>query len=257
MTRIICDTMIWYELSKNRLATPDPDRYKLVCTYLSLMELAFTPNNFRDLGEVQDVVKKIFECEPEIILTYPLNYALTLIDTDFKPEYKIEDDIVLGFLQVLLNHPKEGLVDNKFKQQLTDITSKRKTNSSDWADFLNGFHKPSKEVKRIIKNIYTEKDYKIQFRNRFLFQLGHGTGKSYSLDMINWRDFEFYEKVNERYDRNLDISGMKADMNDDNDLKNMIYVQPDDKYWTLEKRWLSIIKEIKLDNYLYAQPDIV
>ncbi|MBL0281926.1 MAG: hypothetical protein IPQ11_16530 [Bacteroidetes bacterium] len=50
------------------------------------------------------------------------------------------------------------------------------------------------------------------------------------------------------------LTRMKADRNDENDLQNMIYVQPGDLYWTLEKRWLSIIREIKLDKYLYQEP---
>lgn len=68
MTRIICDTMIWYELSKNRLEIPNPEEYTLVCTYLSLTELAFTPNNFKNLGEVQKAIRKILSVEPELIL---------------------------------------------------------------------------------------------------------------------------------------------------------------------------------------------
>jgi hypothetical protein len=44
---------------------------------------------------------------------------------------------------------------------------------------------------------------------------------------------------------------MKVDINDDNDLKNMIYVQPTNLYWTLEKRWLTIVKEAKFEKYLY------
>ena len=46
---------------------------------------------------------------------------------------------------------------------------------------------------------------------------------------------------------------MKADINDKNDLKNIIYVQPTYLYWTLEKRWLTIAKEIRLEKYLYLQ----
>lgn len=135
MTRIICDTMIWYNLSNGKLKNPDPNRYTLVCTYLSLMELAFSPNNFKKLNEVQDTVKMILSLEPEFILTYPFGHARTLIDKNFKPEFNIEEDLVFGFLRVLLNHPKEGLLENKFKEQLSDITATRKENSNDWVTF--------------------------------------------------------------------------------------------------------------------------
>lgn len=71
---------------------------------------------------------------------------------------------------------------------------------------------------------------------------------------VNWEKFELHEKVGARYMRNMYLTRMKADRNDENDLQNMIYVQPGDLYWTLEKRWLSIIREIKLDKYLYQEP---
>lgn len=44
----------------------------------------------------------------------------------------------------------------------------------------------------------------------------------------------------------------KTNPSDENDFKNMIYVQPTDLDWTLEKRWLAIAKEIKLEKYLYT-----
>lgn len=250
MTRIICDTMIWYELSKNNLQIPDPEKYTLVCTYLSLMELAFTPNNFSKLGEVQDAVKKILSIEPELIMHYPIVHARTLIDKDFKPEYIIEEDLVMAFLRVLLNHPKDGLINNKFKSQLAEVSSIRKENSTDWANFLNEL-KPSKEVVVAFKKHHENESDKEYVRNYFLLQLNQLSDKVYSKNSINWGYFELYENVGARYKRSMLLSKMKADRNDENDLKNMIYVQPSDKYWTIETRWNSIIKEINFDRYLY------
>ncbi len=153
MTRIVCDTMIWYELSKNNLLIPNPAEYKLVCTYLSLMELAFTPNNFRNLEEVQKVIQKILDCQPEIIVNSPLVHAETLINSDFKEEFNIEQDLIFGFLKVLLNQPKQGVSDGSFLEQLTAIISIRKANNKEWADFINTLHTPTKLLKRRYKSI--------------------------------------------------------------------------------------------------------
>jgi hypothetical protein len=246
--------MIWYELSKNRLHVPNPEKYTLVCTYLSLMELAFTPNNFKNLEEVQNVIRKILSVEPELIMQSPVSYARGLIDSDFKVEYKVEEDLVMGFLRVLLNHPKDGL-NNEFRNQLNSITSIRTKNNDDWANFQNELYKPSKEMSHILKKYSTAESYQKYFKSKFAFLVNQYSPRRYSKDQIDWDKFELYEKVSERYLRNMDISKLKADRNDENDLKNMIYVQPEDKYWTLEKRWLSMIKEIKLDEYLYTQPN--
>lgn len=251
MTRIVCDTMIWYNLSKGSLKVPDPEKYTLVCTYLTLMELAFTLNNFKKLSEVQATIRQILKSEPELILTYPFDHARTLIDKSYNHSFNIEEDLVFAFLRVLSNHPKDGLVDNSFKEQLADITKKRKENSSDWADFLNELNKPSKEISWVFKKYSSEKWDKSKFQGWFLLQINQLSDKTYSAETINWCNFEFYESMYRRYHRNLLVSKMKADINDDNDLKNLIYVQPDTLYWTLEKRWLTIAKEAKIDKYLY------
>ena len=54
--------------------------------------------------------------------------------------------------------------------------------------------------------------------------------KKYSAGQVNWEKFELHEKVGARYMRNMYLTRMKADRNDENDLQNMIYVQPGDLY---------------------------
>ena len=237
MQRIICDTMIWYYLSQDKVKIPDPDKYILVCTYLSLTELAFSQNNFNKLREVQQVIKSIFNIRPEIILSYPIDHALELIDTEYQFEHKIEEDLVLGFLKVILNHPGEGLIDNEFKEQLLFIVNKRKVNYEDWANFLNDLHEGVKEIGHIVKKFHNDDSDKSNFRGWFVRQLNESSfEKKYSAGQVNWEKFELHEKVGARYMRNMYLTRMKADRNDENDLQNMIYVQPGDLYWTLEKR---------------------
>lgn len=251
MTRIICDTMIWYYLSNGKLKIPDREKYTLVCTYLTLTELAFSPNNFKKLNEVQDATKKILDLKPELILLHPFGYARTLIDKNYKPEFNVEEDLVFAFLRVLLSHPKEGLLDNKFKGQLLEVVNKRKENSGDWSDFLNELNQPTKEISWVFKKYRSDEWEKSKFQGWFVLQLNRLCDPIYSTDVIDWNNFELYENVYRRYHRNLLVSKMKADINDNNDLENMIYVQPTDLYWTLEKRWLTIAKEAKVEKYLY------
>lgn len=253
MTRIVCDTMIWYYLSKGEVKIPDPKKYILVCTYLTLTELAFTPNNFKKLEQVQDAVRQILNSEPKLKLLHPFDHARTLVDKNLQPEFDIESDLVFGFLRVLINHSKDGLINNKFKDQLLDISTKRKENGGDWATFLNNLNEPSKEISRVLKKYHSEEWQTLKFKEWFVFQLNQLNDTFYTSDIINWNDFEFYEGVYKRYHRNLLISKMKADINDDNDLKNMIYVQPTNLYWTSEKRWKTIAKEANLEKYLYLE----
>jgi hypothetical protein len=245
--------MIWYELSKGKLRIPDPSKYTLVCTYLTLMELAFSPNNFNKLNEVQNAIRQILDCEPELILLDPYKYARTLFDETYNPDFNIEDDLVFAFLRGIINHPTEGLIENEFKRQLSDIIKIRKENSADWSNFLNRLYGTTKETSRIFKKYRLDTQDQFKHQNSLILELNEIFGTSYSNDNIDWAFLSFYEKIYTRYRRNLIVSQMKADINDENDLKNMIYVHPTDLYWTLEKRWLAIAKEMKLEEYLYLE----
>lgn len=245
--------MIWYGLSKGDLKLPDPKKYTLVCTYLTLMELAFSQNNFKKLVEVQAAIGQIFKgsVEPELILLYPYDHANSLLDQNFKREFDVEEDLIFGFLRCILNQPLNDLVDNDFKKQLANISDKRMQNNAVWASFLNNLEELSNDIPSRIKKRLKEEWTKTNFRKWFVLQLNYLSEIHYSPDKIDWNNFEFYEQMYSRYKRKLFITKMKTDMNDENDLKNMIYVQPGDLYWTLENRWLNIAKEIKMDNYLY------
>lgn len=251
MTRIICDTMIWYGLSKNQLQVPDPTKYTLVCTYLSLMELAFSPNNLTKLSEVQDTIRVILKLKPEIILQYPWDHALSLIHENFDKEIEIESNLTLSFLRILLNHPKEGLIPNSFKEKLQEISSIRKKNNGEWADFLNDLNNLDNEVKRALIKYTDRKSHLLDFKKWIIHNLNKREFDAYSIESIPWEQFEFYASIGASYMRNMMFSRMKADGNDENDMINMIYVQPGDKYWTLERRWLNLSKEANMTRYIY------
>lgn len=243
--------MIWYELSKNRIQIPDPNQYILVCTYLSLMELAFSPNNLKNLSEVQEAIRLILKVKPEIIMANPWDHAKFLIDDDFQHEHEIESNITLAFLRILLNHPKEGLIPNSFKHHLENISTIRKKNMAEWAEFINKLYQNDAELRTAFKK-YSQKDSDLlYFKKWFLYRLNVFEEDKFSFDKMPWKLFEFYTSIGAYYMRTMKLSRMKADGNDENDLRNMIYVQPGDKYWTLEKKWLTFAREAKMSHYLY------
>ncbi|HQS35839.1 MAG: hypothetical protein B7Y11_12820 [Sphingobacteriia bacterium 24-36-13] len=157
----------------------------------------------------------------------------------------------MGFLRIILNQPGETLADGNFKNYLTDIAARRKENSIDWANFQNDLYKLPGVHKSILKKYEGSEMDLLESRKWLLLQLNQLNEKELDFSAIDWSGFELYENVHAKYIRNLQISNLRADRNDENDLKNMLYVQPREKYWTLEKRWLSIIREIKMEKYLF------
>jgi hypothetical protein len=243
--------MIWYELSKGKLQIPDENEYTLVCTHLSLMELAFTRNVYKNIQDVQKVIKCIMDIKPIFIMHIPDDYILTLIDEKYDFKYDLEDDLIMGFLKMINNYKEKELIEGEFKEHFDSIAERRKSSGKERTDYLNDFYKPFKEISYVFKKYPTTEIDKQFFRQKFIHEFNESNDTMYSENNFNWTNIEFYEKINIKYRRNLMITKMKAEPNDENDLRNMIYVLPNDKYWTLEKRWLAMAKEIKLTQYLF------
>jgi hypothetical protein len=252
MKDIICDTMIWYELGKGKLEIPDKNKFNLVCTYLSLTELAFSKNVFSKLELVQNALLKIVELQPTIINLHPYDYARSLIDKTYSPELEFENEITLKSLQNILNYSKNNLANNQFATIHREIIDRRETNHSKWSEYINNLNNHDNQFRRIMKRHPNEELFKTMFQDWFILQLNQSSEVKYSFDLINWTYFEFYEAMFKSYNRNLFLTKMKSDKNDEKDLNNMIYVQPNSLYWTLEKRLIKIAKEAKAESYLYT-----
>ena len=243
--------MIWYDLSKGRIPIPDPDKYSLICTHLSLTEIAFSPNNFHKLEDVQNTIKSVLHVNPYFIKLSPTEHARTIIDPEYDPQYDRDEDLMLAFLRILPNHPKEGLLNNDFKKQLAKISAIRKHNFNEQAEFLNKLYDAPIELKRVLKRYSKNRSYFEDSKRLLLHELNQFYEANYDLENVDWYQFEFYLAVHGHFMRTMDFSRMKADGNDHNDLRNMLYVQPENLYWTKERRWLTLAKEAGMSQYLY------
>jgi len=118
---------------------------------------------------------------------YPLDYAKALIDEQHGTKFSKEDDLVLEFIRVLLNHPKEGLLENNFKKQLKNISSTRKENYSDRAKFLNKLYGNTNEIGGVLKKYTDEESYIENYKKWLIWQLNQLEESIYSRDQIDWK----------------------------------------------------------------------
>lgn len=244
--------MIWYGLANKTLQKPDSNKYRLVCTHASLAELAFTPNILTNLPLVQKAITAIFENEPKLILQDPLQFFRNNND-DITPEpFKVEEDLIFRFLKMIYQcKDLDELRHYKDFKDLLSIVEIRKVNKMESVDFYNKLNGISKEIKGTLKRFFTKEINQSKFRKKFIFKLNQTSNRQYSSKDINWNFLEFYENMSMGHDRNMILSQQKQDENDEIDLGIMMYVMPTNKYWTLEKRWLQLCKQIKLEKYLY------
>jgi hypothetical protein len=252
MTDIICDTMIWYELGKKTIGKPDHMKYNLVCTYLTFVELAFTPNILKTLPEVRAAVQAIFDSKAKLILQFPIEDYRSYLSKEIPEPFDVESDVVFGFIRMIYNSKNlPHLRTNKNFNDLLWLIETRRTGKSDYSAFKNEVKAIEQDLRFVYKKYYNQQDNQKEFRQKFLFSLNNLSLKQYSEAEVDWVAISFYEKVFMSYLRKLRVSFQKHKANDEPDLDNMMYVRPGNKYWTLEKGWLQIFKEEKLQEYQY------
>ncbi len=257
MQEIICDTMIWYGLANKSLQRPDPKKFKLVCTYLTFLELALTSNILKSFSEVQSAIQAIIDNEPKLILQFPIeNYRSQLFKETIKP-FKPEDDLIFGFITMVFN--SENLEHLKSSPNFKDLLwaiEARRLGKADYSIFKNNLKSILQDAKMAYKKYYDKDLNREEFRKNFLYELNETQLIKIPATEVDWALIEFYEKVRMNYMRKYRVSFQKHKANDKPDLDNMLYVRPGQKYWTLEKTWLNIFKEEKLEEYVYQNKGI-
>jgi len=73
---------------------------------------------------------------------------------------------------------------------------------------------------------------------------------------FDWQQIELFEKVFGSFTMDLETNGLKMKQNDVYDLFQLVYVQPNDKFWTYDKRILRYINEIKMEKYLFGNNNV-
>lgn len=256
---IICDTNIWYaiacgKINLNSLAV----NHKLTATYVNLRELVASPNIVDKPLLIKKSIKAIEEYAYKIEYDAPLpficklsglskvsnNKGLELYDT-LKSFSSLSDSKILKKAKLLSyelskssTNAKKGVlnvtdfVNNELLEAIKTTVKKQKRKKQHWkAD-------NSKELKQLIQNwVYRDSGYSIT-------------------ENFDWNKIELLLGIMQRYFKELEISGRKIKPNDWLDLFNMAYVQPSDKYWTLENSWNRYIEEAELLKYKYEPSKI-
>lgn len=258
--KIICDTNIWYGVGNGSINLNDYTFESIYATYVNVDELARTPNILVDLESVRNAIRSAMTvAKYKTIMDNPWIYLIKMDN----PEFKIEldhDKAILGLTTEFANNRifKEEYI-KEFEE--TWINPRQK----ELADIADAYNHLFDNIKADIGN--RKKEFRklevIPFIMDFIKnRIGDWTeshlGKRTTLsDSFDWGQIELYVNVWALWYVELCVSNTRFQPNDAYDLSNLVYVQPDDKYWTKEKRWQRIIHDIAgLGNYLVEYKDI-
>lgn len=256
MENVICDTMIWYYLGnensnpKRINITPELVKGKnLILTGLVIHELCFSERAVSDTktwvsannAAIKYSGEKIIQTEFDCILNIKKSPYKQQIQSKYNEMFKVTELSIPILTKEQIN---QGLVHfrdiktNTF-QYGTSIFKKFRD------DYINSFTTKN-DRNASVNNTYKSGLYKNSIKE-FILQFSKEYLKINNLDesqaeRINWDNHAFFLNVFEKFHEQFLKGQYKMENNDWNDLFNMLYVMPNNKYWTEEKKWRDIIE---------------
>jgi len=248
MPKDVCDTMIWYYLGDGRLNKEDYSKRNLTLTFISIDEAATSFHLINHPEYARKALQAMMELSQTIIYEPSLIYLAKLANPDMLYEPLEAHKDLLEATRRIANG--ENILPERIEDMKEWLESKHKI-LQDFADFTND------KLSEIRAKITDRKKHSLEDttdgnRNVVSGWVKLVTDGEYNLDNLDWGQVELFDKTMNSFFNELELHlTMKFQPNDFNDLTNLVYVQPGDKYFTLERRWLSRIKNAGMHKYIF------
>ncbi len=254
--RVICDTVIWYEIAKGKIDISNYNNYYFTATGVNIFELSKTSNLINNFNLYKNTLQALANFHDEIIEYYPLEFILVYsskINFKYDRQSLLETLVEFSFL-LSCDFKESDVVDNrkeKFIQTVKELNKPIDKFINDLNDYFSVAKENLKKSKKDIRelNKHKTKDIFINFMS-----LWFGDKVKMTKSDFNWTNIELISIVlREFFLENLLQRNKKIEYNDLFDLLNLAYVRKGDKYWTKEKRWSRLIKlDEKVEHYLFT-----
>lgn len=244
--KIIADTNIWYGLGQEEELFEKVKNENICPTFVNIHELSKSENLIDKEHLSRAAIRKLFHYKEKAIFQPPFIYVAQLHQ---KYQYDVMKEI--GYWLEFTSRFAKGhsIAEDKVEDFRAEIEHGRKS-LKDVADVFN------EEAEQIRGRITNKKDHRkietyqitAEFINHFVKKT---TNDNCNIDGFELNNIELLIKTLDHFFKTLETSHMKIQANDWYDFAILSYVQPGDKYWTREKRWLKLITEAGCGEYLY------
>lgn len=247
MAKVICDTNIWYGIGNGTLKKSDYSNDKLLLTLISIIEVGTTYNLLDMMDDARKAIQAMIKLNDGIIEEQPFVYLANLAGCKIQYDTRKEHGSILDGTQAIANgHDIQEERRSDFKKWLDEMEMPL----NKFADFTND---KLLEIRTKIENKKEHAKEETTQGNRALIAqwTEMSTQGKGNLNNLDWSQVELFENTMTSFFKEMELTGnMKFQPNDFFDLMNLVYVQPGDKYFTLEKRWVTRIKNAGMEKYL-------
>ncbi|MFB9053926.1 hypothetical protein ACFFVB_12640 [Formosa undariae] len=244
--KTICDTNIWRGLMEKEITEFELSSLNspLTLSFINIDEIAKSNLILSDIGKSRVVIQRMMQMSAMKIYDPPLIYLKKMDTDDFQynsPEKHID---MLHITNAIANG--QGINESNFK-------SYKKRRETVFVDLCNIINKESEKIRKSTTHTYEKLDSKVINRDFISFIVKSQTGINLSNE-FDWSQIELFEGVLSLFFKELETTKAKIKPNDIYDLFILIYVQPNDEFWSVDikKGPLKYVNKIADGKYLYG-----
>lgn len=246
--KIIADTNIWYGLGQDKELFEKFSKEPISPTFANIHELSKSENLLDKVDLSRSAIQMLFKFKENTIYEPPFIY-LAQLKQDFG--YDIVSEIG-QWLEFTSKFAKGHSIDPEKKEVFKKEILAGRKNLEEVAKLFND------EAENIRNRILDKKAHKkidtCQITAEFInFCVEQSTRGTVNIDGFNLDKIELLVKTLDHFFKTLETSKMKVQANDWYDFAILAYVQPGDKYWTRERRWINLITDAGCGDYLITE----
>lgn len=248
--KIVTDTNKFYDLGADIALLQRIRQEPITPTFISLRELTTTGRLNEDEEKVRSAIQAMLVFENNIILEPPFLYL---------------GKIYKGELLVSIDNPTPDLVISKMIASGEKIIPGKE---GDYYEFVKArrvemkklpdlFNSEAARIQEMIKGNERQRlaENTLKLTVGFICEcIDREFEEEFNFEGLDSTKFELLLLVLDLYFKKLETGQMKFKQNDLYDFAILAYVQPGDKFWTSDGRWLTMIRELGMDSYLYTPP---
>lgn len=189
---VICDTNIWYRLGDGRIKPSEFGENQLVVTGVTVEELCTSEMIFSDSESFKSAIRAINKYATQFIEYDPIEYILSQISSDFKPNRLPYIEMMASLQSYLKTEPDNN---EKKNDELKKSIIKWNTPHLNLVNILN---KNLVKVRGHTKQFFTKKEFRqldtvpeiVSMFNEIFKSRTKNSGGTIKFKDIDWENFE-------------------------------------------------------------------
>lgn len=244
--KLILDTNAWYNLPKDQALQDAVKGHALAPNMMNISELCQTRNMVKKPDEVREAMRAMHPHNHNAILQTPFSYLAALNGCDWEqPDLNVRD--VIKFVETI---SRGGIIDKDKEKEYLAMVENMDSQMAPFCEWMNDKAADIRQVVKPEKKKHREKDTILLTAQFLNFAVSSVSKDKCDLLGLDTGRIELLVGTLDTFFKNLELTGMKITPNDFPDFLMLAYVQPGDKYFTYEKKWIRMIKEAGLEKYL-------